>query len=111
MSVQKARDLRKNRTYPEAILWSALRRRQVGDYHFRRQHPQGPYVLDFVCLKARLAIEIDGPSHDQTVARDEHRTAYLEERGFRLLRFTNEDVRQNLSGVVETIRMALHEGA
>lgn len=89
-------------------MWSALRRRQLDGRHFRRQYPNGPYIFDFVCLTAALVIEIDGPSHDQTVEYDLERTEYIERQGFRLIRFSNDDVRENLGGVIETIRQALN---
>ncbi len=109
--VAKARELRRNQTGPERLLWSALRRSQIDGFHFRRQHPIGPYILDFACLPAKLVVEIDGPSHDQTVESDERRTAFLEAQGFTVTRFSNEDVRINLEGVVETVRAMLRERA
>jgi very-short-patch-repair endonuclease len=109
-SVEKARDLRRNQTPTEELLWSALRRAQLDGHRFRRQHPVGPYFTDFACLKRKLAVEIDGPSHDQTTEKDETRTMFLEGQGFHVMRFSNEDVNRNLEGVVETIRLALKSG-
>lgn len=111
MTVERARNLRRNQTVPEGLLWSALRRGQIDGFRFRRQHPIGPYILDFACLQAKLAVEIDGPSHDQTVESDERRTAFLETKDFTVMRFSNEDVRTNLEGVVETVRAILRERA
>lgn len=108
INVEKARELRRNQTPTEALVWSALRRGQLDGFHFRRQYPKGPYIFDFACLTARLVVEIDGPGHDQTVAYDAERTHYIERQGFRVIRFSNEDVRKNLEGVVETIRQALN---
>ena len=107
MNVEKAQELRRNQTPAEALVWSALRRGQLDCHHFRRQFPKGAYIFDFVCLAAKLVIEIDGSSHDQTVAYDDVRTRYIEDMGFRVIRFSNEDVRENLEGVVETIQLML----
>jgi very-short-patch-repair endonuclease len=107
MNVEKAQELRRNQTPAEALVWSALRRGQLDGHHFRRQFPKGAYIFDFVCLAAKLVIEIDGSSHDQTVAYDDVRTRYIEDMGFRVIRFSNEDVRENLEGVVETIQLML----
>ncbi len=87
-TVTRARRLRRVMTLPEAILWRELRRRTLAGFRFRRQHPVGPYVLDFYCPEARLALEVDGAAHDlpDRAARDEHRTAWLAERGIRVLR-------------------------
>ncbi len=88
-------------------LWSRLRLRQLDNQKFRRQVPLGPYVVDFACLQARLAIEIDGPTHDVRDAQDAARTASVENRGFRVLRFTADEVVDEIDGVVEGIRSAL----
>src|SRR5262249_32805645 len=87
--------------------WRHLRNGQLDRYAFRRrQHPVGPYVLDFYCPMLRLAIELDGGQHGElsNILRDQRRTAWLTERGVRMLRFWNSDVTNNLSGVLETIR-------
>ncbi len=96
-----ARRLRVNMTDAELVLWKALRNRQLDEFKFRRQHPIGPYVLDFFCEDHKLAVEIDGGQH--TEEKDAARTAWLAERGIRILRFWNNDVLSNLSGVLETI--------
>jgi len=108
INIDKARELRRNQTPTEALVWSALRRGQLDGIHFRRQYPRGPYIFDFVCLPVRLVVEIDGPSHDQTVEYDAERTRYIERQGFRLIRFSNDEVRENLGGVIETIRHELN---
>ena len=105
--VTKARILRKNQTKPEEFLWSALRRSRLDVFQFRRQHPVGRYIVDFICRKASVVVEIDGPSHDQTVKSDAIRTAFLEKEGYRVIRFSNNYVLTNLEGVVETIRLSL----
>jgi len=84
--------LRQNSTEAEAKLWYQLRRKQVGGLRFRRQYRLGNYIVDFVCLPARLIIEVDGGQHAEQVARDEARTAWLESQGFRVIRFWNSDV-------------------
>lgn len=95
-------------TRPEALLWSALRRRQLG-VHFRRQHAAGQYILDFYCAAARLAVEVDGEQHDFTVAHDTRRDLYLTRTfGLKILRFSAAEVQGNLTGVVENIRQHLH---
>jgi very-short-patch-repair endonuclease len=89
------------------MLWHQLRKKRVGDVRFRRQFPIGTYIVDFVCLPARLIIEVDGPMHDLTFAADQRRTQWLESRGFKVVRFRNEDVLRNLDGVVAMIEMEL----
>ncbi len=79
----------------------------MGDLHFRRQHPIGRYVVDFYCSSARLIVELDGPHHDDLIAadRDQARTKWLNEQGFRVLRFRNAEVRGDIERVVQTIAM------
>jgi very-short-patch-repair endonuclease len=96
-------------TDAELRLWMRLRCDQIDGYRFRRQLPMGPYVVDLVCLKARLVIEVDGGQHAQLVEHDDQRTAWLASRGFKVLRFWNNDVLQETDGVVETVRAALAE--
>ena len=102
---QTARKLRGNMTDAERRLWLRLRGHQLGA-HFRRQAPLERYVLDFVCFPARLVIEVDGGQHAES-ATDQVRDAWLLERGFRVLRFWNNEVLENTDGVVETIMKAL----
>jgi very-short-patch-repair endonuclease len=109
MADQQARQLRKRMTPQEVKLWVRLRELKQQGYHFRRQAPRGRYILDFVCLRSRLVVEVDGAQHgfDAHVARDMRRDDYFAERGFRTLRFWNNEIDQNLDGVVETIWHAL----
>ena len=107
MPVANARRLRKTPTEAETRLWSRLRRRQIDGHRFRRQVPLGSYVVDFACLEARLMVEVDGGQHAERIDADAARTAWLEGRGYRVLRFWNNDVLANTDGVVETIRAAL----
>ena len=99
-----ARKLRRKLTLPEGLLWRELRKRPDG-FKFRRQHPAGPFVLDFVCLQSRLTIEIDGEAHNRgrNPARDEARDEWLMNQGFRTLRIPARDVLDNLEGVIRLI--------
>jgi len=92
-TVIRARVLRRQMTLPEALLWKALRAAADG-FKFRRQHPVGPYVLDFFCVSARLAVEVDGAAHDMgdNPERDEQRDAWLQSRGIRTLRIPAREV-------------------
>jgi very-short-patch-repair endonuclease len=94
----------------EKQLWSHLRAHRMDGRKFRRQHAMGPYIVDFVCLSARLIIEVDGDSHanDSREALDVMRTAYLEKLGFRVLRFWNDYVLTDPDNVTETIFEALN---
>lgn len=96
--------LRKNQTDVEKLLWSKLRGRQLGA-KFVRQYGFGPYILDFYCSGHKLAIEVDGGQHNENEQRikDEHRTKYLAYHGVKILRFWNNEVLANLSGVCEEI--------
>ena len=87
MVSKTTRHLRKISTEAEQKLWSRLRRKQLLGYRFRRQRPIGPYIVDFVCLKASLIVEVDGGQHAEQVAKDEARTRFLEKEGFRVIRF------------------------
>jgi very-short-patch-repair endonuclease len=90
----------------EQKLWHALRGAQLGA-SFRRQHPVGPYVLDFYCASADLAVELDGDEHANRAERDSLRTRFLNRRGIRVIRFCNRDVWSNLDGVKEMIALEL----
>ena len=97
--IDRARDLRRANLSPEQLLWTALRNEQIGGLKFRRQHPIGPYVVDFYCHGEHLVVEVDGFSHDEKAPEDAERTKFLEGRGLRVLRVTNDDVMSNLDGV------------
>ena len=99
---RRARQLRSSMSLPERVLWRQLRLKQTG-LRFRKQHPAGPYVLDFYCHEARLCIEIDGQSHDFTAACDERRDRWLASQGVRTVRVSARDVLRNLDGVVQYI--------
>ena len=92
-------------TQPEKLLWSLLRRNQPG-LHFRRQHPVGPFILDFYCAAIRLAVEIDGPVHDDRQEEDATRTAWLAKEGIRALRFSTVDIETRPAAVLKAIAQA-----
>ena len=102
------RVLRSNMTDAEQRLWCHLRRGQMGGYKFRRQHPFGDFILDFVCLEAKVVIEVDGGQHVELREKDAYRTSCLERAGFRVLRFWNHEVLHELEDVREAIWEALH---
>jgi very-short-patch-repair endonuclease len=105
-TIKRARELRRRLTPPEARLWIALRNKRL-NLHFRRQHPIGPYILDFYCDAAKLAVEVDGEGHLGRIDHDERRDRWLLARGIRALRIRAIEVRDNLDGVVDTIRAAV----
>ncbi|HKT16335.1 MAG TPA: DUF559 domain-containing protein [Allosphingosinicella sp.] len=100
-TIGNARQLRKEMSLPEVLLWRELRKRPAG-LKFRRQHPAGPYVLDFACLKANVAVEIDGESHGYADRRlhDSIRDEWLANQGYQTVRIAASDVLKNLDGVV-----------
>ena len=102
-----ASDLRKNSTDAERRLWHRLRGEQLG-VRFRRQHPYGDYVLDFVCVDRGLVVEVDGSQHCERAVKDEARTKRLEAAGFRILRFWNNQVLEETDAVVDAIWLALN---
>ncbi len=101
--IDRARDLRQTETPPEQLLWLALRNGQIGGLKFRRQHPIGPYVVDFYCHGARLVVEVDGMSHDDKIVQDVAKTKHIETQGLRVLRVMNEDVMRDLDAVTREI--------
>jgi very-short-patch-repair endonuclease len=104
LTLRRAQTLRRAMTPPEIKLWQALRYRQTGGWRFRRQHPLGPWIVDFYCLEQKLAVEVDGWSHNMgELGRDERRDADLARRGVWVIRFAAADVMENVDGVVETI--------
>ena len=99
--------LRSNMTVAERKLWQRLRGKRLYGWKFRRQHPYGNYVLDFVCLDAKLVVEVDGGQHVERRQVDEARDANLRAAGFQVLRFWNNQVMQELETVIEVIVAAL----
>ena len=90
-------------TDAERLLWRALRSKQLNGHRFRRQHPIGRFITDFACIEQKMAIELDGGQHQEQLAYDEQRTASLLAHGWRVLRFWNNDVFDNLDGVLSII--------
>ncbi|MGH8064735.1 MAG: endonuclease domain-containing protein [Candidatus Entotheonellia bacterium] len=107
MDRSRAKWLRKNATDAEHMLGQHLRLRQCAGYKFRRQQPLGNFIVDFVCLEKRLVIEVDGGQHNAQVAYDEQRTEWIEEQGFRVLRFWDHEVMRDIGAVKEMIWRAL----
>jgi leucyl-tRNA synthetase len=106
LSIERARELRQRMTRAEALLWQALRRKPWG-IRFRRQHPIGSFILDFYCAQARLGIEIDGGYHEENAQaeNDASRSAViLQRRGIDVVRFSNDEVLEDLPAVWEAIR-------
>jgi very-short-patch-repair endonuclease len=105
----RARALRAAQTKVEGRLWQRLRNRQLNGAKFRRQRPIGGFIVDFFCLDARLVIELDSSQHGEEPERqaDERRTEYLAGQGYKMLRFWNEEVLDNIDGVLETIAKLL----
>jgi len=103
---ERARELRRDQTPQEAVLWAEHRSRHSGGVKFRRQVPVGPFVLDFYCVVAKLAVELDGWIHDEPAPRaaDDRRTRWLlQEEGIEVIRFRNEDVVLDVEGVCNAI--------
>ena len=107
---QIARNLRRRQTDTERLLWSRLRNRQLAGYKFRRQHPIGRFVVDLVCLDVKLIVEVDGGQHAERHEEDQQRTAFMQQAGFRVLRFWNNDVLNNTEAVLDAIRNELVKG-
>jgi very-short-patch-repair endonuclease len=101
-----AKNLRKESTDAERLIWSRLRAGRLEGLKFRRQHPIGPYIVDFVCLERKLVIELDGGQHalPEETQKDNQRDSWLKEEGYTVLRFWNNEVLTNLNGVLEEIR-------
>ena len=110
-NVPAARELRAHETPAEDLLWEELRGRRLDGLKFRRQHPIGPLVLDFCCPEHRLVIELDGTSHADQLERDAERDALLTAAGYRVLRFPNQVVHEDLSTVLDIIRAAAREAS
>ena len=103
-----AKKNRREMTESERLLWEALRKLNCG-YHFRRQHPIGDYIADFICIKKMLVIEVDGGYHNEPIQQqdDQVRTDYLESKGYTVIRFKNEEINNNLQEVIIRIKKQL----
>ena len=106
--IERARKLRKETTPAERLLWNALRNYSFTGLKFRRQHPVGCYVADFCCMQEKLIIELDCDSHDFSEQKDKERTVALNQEGYRVIRFSNADVFDNLDGVLMMIARTLN---
>lgn len=111
LTVERARALRRVMTPPEVRLWARLRAKRLDGLKFRRQHPIGPFILDFYCAAARLAVEVDGRMHDHPdrLDHDRRRTAWLNRQGVRVIRLAAESVRTELDGVLGFIARVARE--
>ena len=109
LTIKQARRLRRTMTRAEVILWQHLRRCQLAGYRFRRQVPVGPFIADFACVDARLLVEVDGDTHseDHQIAHDMRRTAFLQAKGWHVHRVWNNDVYDNLEGVLDGVLLQL----
>jgi len=103
----RARELREAPTDVESKLWARVRDRQITGAKFRRQHPIGPFIADFCCVEKKLVVELDGGQHADQTAADENRTEFIEEHGYKVLRFWNKEVVGNIEGVLQSISAAL----
>lgn len=100
-----ASKLRKNSTIQERMLWKILRNRQFKNLKFRRQFPIGEYIVDFVCEEKRIVIELDGGQHNEfeNIIKDNERTKFIESEGYKVIRFWNNDILNNLEGVFKIL--------
>jgi very-short-patch-repair endonuclease len=105
----RARDLRRAQTEAERRLWTRLRHRQLYDVKFRRQHPVGPFITDFCCSAHRLVVELDGGQHAVQTDADQARTAFLRQHGYRVLRFWDHEVIENIETVLQRIAVELRD--
>jgi very-short-patch-repair endonuclease len=106
---KKAKELRRNLTEAEAKLWSCLRNHQIKGVGFRRQHAIGNYIADFCAPRRKLIIELDGGQHLEQEEYDAERTEFLESRGYKVLRFWNNDVLKNIDDVIREIQLTLED--
>ena len=107
----RARQLRQEQTPAELLLWERLRDHQFHGFKFQRQHALGRFIVDFYCPTRRLIIELDGPIHDQQVEHDMERTEALTADGYRVVRWTNDQIIHNLPHVLDQLRTLLTEDA
>ena len=103
----EARRLRRNQSDAEYALWTELRGHKFHGLKFRRQHPIGPYIVDFCCINKRLIIELDGSQHLESTEYDERRTTFLNRQGFRVVRFWNHEALLGMENVLEKIRQLI----
>ena len=102
-----ARALRNNQTDAEKRLWHVLRNRQLSGFKFRRQYIIKPYIVDFICIEKKLIVELDGGHHAEQVVEDDKRRKFLEQKGYKVIRFWNNEVLSNMEGVLCVITKTL----
>ena len=102
-------NLRRHPTVCEQIMWNFLRARRMLGLKFRRQHPLGPFIVDFVCLSKKIIIEVDGPIHDSRKFYDQRRDLWLRSQGFTVLRVKNQELEENLLETMKKLRGVLLE--
>ena len=105
----RAQELRHNKTPEEEKLWSRLRNHQLDGIGFRQQHAIGNFVVDFCAPRKKLVVELDGRQHLETVESDEERTAFLNSKGYKVIRFFNYEINENIEDVLKRIRLAIGE--
>ncbi|HEY6565262.1 MAG TPA: endonuclease domain-containing protein [Pirellulaceae bacterium] len=105
--LERRRELRQRSTKAESLLWTAMRNRKMGGLKFRRQHSIGHYIADFACLEIKLVIEVDGDYHEHVAPSDNIRQRFFESEGFRVLRFTNDDVIADVDAVLVAVQRFL----
>jgi very-short-patch-repair endonuclease len=105
--LERAKNLRSNQTDAEQCLWYFLRAQRFMELKFKRQMPIGQYIVDFVCYEQKLIIEVDGGQHQENVDYDQSRSKWLQDQGYTVLRFWNNEVLQQTESVLEAIRIAV----
>ncbi len=111
MANERARALRKNQTEAERVFWRSVRSRQLDGHKFRRQQPIGEYIVDFICLEQKLIIELDGEQHacEPQKSLDKKRDAWLESLGYRVIRYWNHEIHENLHNMLSEIATYLQD--
>ena len=107
--MHRAGELRREPTPAERKLWAYLRGNKLDGVSFRRQHAIGNYIVDFVSIKKKIIIELDGSQHLEQVEYDEERTKFLESQGYKVIRFWNNQIEKEMDGVVRAIEIALED--
>lgn len=105
--IRQSKELRKTLTKAETVLWKALRRSQLNGLRIRRQHPIGPFIVDFYCFKRKFVIEVDGEEHYGRPDYDQKRTEFLESKGLRVIRYQNKEVLNSVDGVILDLKQKL----
>jgi len=108
-NTEKARDLRKNQTDAERVMWQQLRNRRLLNLKFRRQLPIGDYIVDFVSMSLKFIVELDGGQHMDNILYDNQRTRFLNSLGFEVVRFWNHDVLKSKTSVLESLTLTLSQ--